>query len=403
MKYKLPDLSERRDVDRNAKKLTHEIAITLRKGGFSVSDIADQYQVSVNTVRRRLHGDLKKMGRPRGRYTQQAAQVALSNYDSKGWSSLPSEDQDRWVEEIYAILSKTEFPYPSLPDDPTLEYQKLCALEMGLTDGYIRPGSYRGLSLCYPFFPNRFEAVAASSRSARESWEKEKYLRRAIKYQLKVGDPVTPYRVLRAITMNTRTPSIFKPSTAKYLYDTYGNKGKVWDPCAGYGGRLLAAMVSGVHYTATDVEPQTIQGNVDLANFLGKSDQVSLHLRPAEDFDPPDGLDLVFTSPPYFEAEKYSTRENQSYIKHGGGLDSWLSGFLDPVIRKSFSKLKSGGVLVINIADVKRRGEVYPLVDSTKISAQDAGFLHEETLKMPLAKLNRDIDYEPVLVFRKSR
>ena len=39
-------------------------------------------------------------------------------------------------------------------------------------------------------------------------------------------------------------------------------------------------------------------------------------------------IDLVFTSPPYFNREEYSTHPEQSYIKYPNYQD-WLDGFLD--------------------------------------------------------------------------
>ena len=38
--------------------------------------------------------------------------------------------------------------------------------------------------------------------------------------------------------------SNFRPTAAKYIYDTYGGDGVTWDMSCGWGGRLLGALSS---------------------------------------------------------------------------------------------------------------------------------------------------------------
>jgi hypothetical protein len=401
MAYKVPTLTARKEGDRNAKALTPEKATTLYEGGMSLAQIAELYGVGTSTVRRRLDTlgvERRPMGRRRQSYSLDAATVALANFDSKLWKGLGKLEQGKWVDDIYAILSKTSFPYPELPEDPEREYEKLVQLKVSCEDGWIRPLSYAGLKLCYPFFPNRYKARYETRVSAFEGWHSEKHLRSAIRFQLRYGDPVVPHRVLKALTANCRTPTAFRPTVAKYIYETYCPEGgRVWDPCAGYGGRLLGALAVGVRYIATDVEPETIEGNRKLAEALGK--EASLHLSPAEEFDP-GKVDLVFTSPPYFDREQYSQRPGQSWI-HYGDLRSWVEGFLAPVVKTAWESLSSGQYLILNFADIKVKGGAVPLVAEAVSVAQGVGFTHTETLEMPLSRLNRNAASEPVLVFQK--
>lgn len=398
MAYKLPTDTLRRQQDRNAKQLTPATACELREGGMSVADIARHTGVGQSTVRRRLEssGAPKRMGRAR-EYTIKAAEVALRNYDSAEWATLGSEEQTRWVDEILSILRRAPFP-AELPMEAEQAREGLAGLrdlEVGLTDGEIRPKSWRCLRMCASFFPNRYKASRGKQRSAYEAWHLDRELWKAIEYQLRVGDPVVPYRVLRAVTMNCRTPSVYRPVYAKYVYQTYAPDGVVWDPCAGYGGRLVGAMAAGVRYIGTDVEPETVEGNQKLIEVLGGKHEV--HLSPAESFDPPK-VDLVFTSPPYYDRERYSQRAEQSY--KGRSVDAWLNEFLRPVIEKAYSVAP---VLAINIADLWTRKGTIPLEQHTIDLALETGFQHETTVKMPLAKLNRPKDraWEPILVFRR--
>ena len=403
MSYKIPEPSDRKLSYEKGRELTPDTARTLYDGGMSCTAIADLYDVSSSTVHRRIHkeGSPTRMGRPRSSYSRRAAKVSLENYDSSLWKHLPEGEQGQWVEEIYSILVKTPFPFPKPLSDVGVRFQKLEDKEVFLTEeSEIRPRTLFGVRLCDSYFPNRFKARYRDQMSAYEAWFDPKLLRRAIQIQLKGGDPVIPYRVRKAIQYQVRTPTIFRPGVAKYIYQTYAKPGdKVWDPCAGYGGRMLAALASGVHYIGTDIEPETVEGNQKLASNLGL--EAELYCHPAETFKVPDDVSLVFTSPPYFDREKYSDKKGQSWKKYGDSAAEWVDSFLKPVIREAYRSLVAGGTFALNINDLRdRRGDVTPLVDMTIEAAISAGFQHLHTLKMPLSNLSPR-DHEPVLIFRK--
>ena len=62
-------------------------------------------------------------------------------------------------------------------------------------------------------------------------------------------------------------------------------------------------------------------------------------------------VDCAFTSPPYFNVEKYSDEDTQSYVRYKN-IDSWNEDFLHKAIGKMIPTLKKDGILAINIADV---------------------------------------------------
>lgn len=329
----------------------------------------------------------RRVGQPK----RVSTPIDLSVYDPTKWPTLGSEDQDRWVDDIYRVLRFVPLPVstPLETNAANEDFLKVQSAEMTLQDGLIHPYRRVGINLCTSHFPNRYTARSGNRASALEAWHDEKLLKRAIRFQLKVGDPVLPHRVLRAVTMNCRTPTIFRPTVARFIYDRYCPKGgSVWDPCAGYGGRLLGALTVGVHYTGTDVEDATIKGNQELAVVLGHSQHVSLYCCPAEEFEPPP-VDLVFTSPPYFQQEQYAGGA-QSWKRYGT-IDSWVDGFLRPLLRKA----RVAPILVLNIADVRDD----PLVAITEKVASTEGWALREKMWMPLAALNRSKPKEPVLMF----
>jgi tRNA G10 N-methylase Trm11 len=162
----------------------------------------------------------------------------------------------------------------------------------------------------------------------------------------------------------------------------------------------MGAIAAGVHYIGTDIDHVTVDGNRRLAAAIGATD-VEVIQAAAETFDAPN-VDLVFTSPPYFDRERYSQADGQSWKKHGEGLDTWVDGFLRPVIQRAHKALSIDSYLVLNIDDLRERKVVIPLVARTIETAVSVGFNHVETLLMPLAAINRKSPSEPVLVFQKA-
>lgn len=405
MAYKRPQHSERREQDRNAKKLTPEKARELYNGGMSLTSIAKLYGVGRSTVHRRVYkdGSPKRMGRPRNSYSLRAAEEVLSNYDPGQYGGLSEENKKCWISEIFEILRKAPFPLTECwsAERAHEDLRKLCAVPVGTNEGVISSQSWRGTICCQSFFPHRYQSSWRGTKSAYQAWYEDDTLRSAIKYQLDHKDPVKPHRVLRALTMRCRTPGVFRPVVAKFMYETYCPKGgRTWDPCSGWGGRLMGAAAAGVHYVATDVEPETVEGNRRLADALGFKEH-TLVLQEAQTFET-SNIDMVFTSPPYFDVEHYGSSASQSF-RVFTKFEDWVAGFLKPVLERSFSVLKPGGVAAFNVANIHRRKEVFPLPDRTVEEAKGAGFVHETTLWMPLSGLNRSKERrrEPILVFRK--
>lgn len=212
----------------------------------------------------------------------------------------------------------------------------------------------------------------------------------------------------------------FPPLTARFLYERYlGGRDEaiVWDPSAGWGGRILGAMsvktdkygVKKLHYIGTDpnTDHNTTPGRTkyhELADFYNKTkpcgvfDEPETHtyeiyqcgsevMRDQPNFQKYKGkLDLVFTSPPYFAKELYSEDPEQSAIKFDT-YQTWVDGFLRPTLETAAEWLKPGGYILWNIADAKFGGEMLPLEGDSRKIMESLGLQYVETLKMALAQM----------------
>jgi hypothetical protein len=259
----------------------------------------------------------------------------------------------------------------------------------------LRPYSSVGTTACASFFPLRYHARHKGAKSAWEAWHDDESFRKAIRLQLDSGHPTVPHRVLRALVMYHRTPSIFRPVVAKYVCQTFARDGVVWDPCMGYGGRLLGALSAGVSlYIGTDIEPSTVTGNQLIVQQLEASDRCRLTQHRAENFDPGVELDLVFTSPPYFDLESYGSSE-----VHYGSPQGWVRDFLRPVMRCAVERLKSGGHLVLNLPIKPVCGMRLDL--EAVAEGQVLGLMEGPTFWMPVRTFKGTLKGEPLLVWRK--
>jgi hypothetical protein len=253
----------------------------------------------------------------------------------------------------------------------------------------------------------------------------------------------------------------FPPLTAKLIYEKYTQEFlgediiNIWDPSAGWGGRLLGALSCDtaygkrkIHYIGTDPnKDHTLNDGSGLtkydnfANFYNSKTNRAyglfthkntweIHQCGSEVFKNTEAFEkyknnvsLVFTSPPYFAKEVYSDDAEQSCHKFTE-YESWRDDFLKPTIETAFELLKPGGYLIWNIADAKFGKETLPLEEDSCNIMKSLGMVHVETLKMSLAQMpggNRvDSDtgrptsknfckvnggmwlkYEPIFVFRK--
>jgi len=327
--------------------------------------------------------------------------TALLGGSSALWEHL--SESAKWTKVNDTLLGVRMKPFPVVPPNETELKKALTRIHKLVpyldAGRQIHPYSTIGTAACASFFPNRYHAKRQGDRSAWDMWHNDASLRKAIRLQLDSGHPTTPERVLKAVVMFSRTPSVFRPAVAKYVYENYCPKGGVvWDPCAGYGGRLLGAMAAGVgRYIGTDLEPETAQGNQALVDALECKTSCRIECADATTFDPGEALDLVFTSPPYFDLEVYGKKFEASL--RGSSVEQWVQSFLGSVVARAAQRLKSGGFLVLNLPQKPVGGLRLDLAMGPLV--QLAGLTPLEPVYMPVRSFKKGMKREPLLVWQK--
>jgi len=327
---------------------------------------------------------------------------------------MNSDQLDEYVEKIFQYYRSTGFPFYKTDDDYRIaEYNKLKAYNYNnlIKDGVVQQ-TMHGLGLAWSFFPHAFAVKCSNKISPMDAFNDDEIFRKVIRKRLQMGTYMSDSGIMKMLRLYTGVQAVsnFRPTAAAAIYDRYAWHGKVWDMSAGWGGRLLGAAISTVHtYIGTDPSVATYFGLIDIKYLLlQKLDlymDIVLHPEGSEDYIPEkESLDLCFTSPPYFDLEKYSNEYTQSYLKYPE-KNQWVEGFLRKTFENCHYGLRSGGHMAINIADPKRKKDI-SLESETIRVAKKCGFKLKETLKLALSNpvmSNKQsaFKYEPIFVFRK--
>jgi hypothetical protein len=260
----------------------------------------------------------------------------------------------------------------------------------------------------WTYFPHWIDVKYKDNKTLLELWNDDNKLfsliEKTFNYEKKYGNNTITTNRLRQnskVYLLKQSVSNFRPSVAKFIYNKYGNNGIVWDMSCGWGGRLFGFLTSDCKkYIGTDPSTKTFLGLLSMKkDFEFVKKDIEIYDKGSEDFIPNENsLDLCFTSPPYFDTEKYSDCKKQSY-KRFNKIDDWLNLFLNKTIKNCYFGLKKGGYLIINISNTK---EVNILEEKTKEFAEKVGFNFINELRMELSSISGNgVKYEPIFIFRK--
>lgn len=251
---------------------------------------------------------------------------------------------------------------------------------------------------------NRLRCRGYNSKSPLEIWEKEEFLRKVdwifssfaeerAEKGIRRGDYTGTFR------LRSYTATQFRPQVAKAFMDLYATGGVVLDISCGWGDRLAGFYASRAHqYIGGDpnracfpiylaqalayerwLDPRVVPTVERFVTTKGHdafrvtgTKIVTIVCGPAEDIDWPVQVDLIFSSPPYFNTERYAAEQgpeasaDQSWSRYLT-IEAWQNGFLYPAVDRARAVLRPGGVLALNIADPtvgEQRNEICdPLMD----------------------------------------
>ena len=216
-----------------------------------------------------------------------------------------------------------------------------------------------GANILTQFFPEILDVVKSGKASPRDFFKDDKrllgYCRNVLKY---CTSPLEMFKMM-SFRGSSRCYN-FRPATAKTIYELYGKDNcKVLDTSSGFGGRLLGFFTAKNTSEYVGIDPNTADSCNKFIEFMqmrfGLNKKAYVNKIGSEDFtienypQYENYFDISFTSPPYFDIERYSDDITQSHIKFNT-YDLWVDGFYRNTIYNSCNALKLDGVFAVNIS-----------------------------------------------------
>ena len=333
--------------------------------------------------------------------------------------NIKSIDIEYGIEVIFNYYRRFGFPHYTIRDDEKYDHiKKLKKFDVGtiLKDNKIVQ-TMHCLRLAWTYFPHFWEVRCGSAKKSpmeiflnddtlkstiRKTWNFELKHYKGEEGREKNKFHENRFRQSIKIYSGTQSVSNFRPTAAKLIYEKFGGE-TIWDMSCGWGGRLLGFLSASntKHYIGTEPSSKTYDGLLKMRkdfSYLGK--RVDIYKLGSEEYKPKkESIDLCFTSPPYFDTEKYSDEGTQSFKKFPTE-DGWVNGFLKKTIENCYYGLKKDSYMLINIANTPK----YKFIeDETVRISKELGFTQEDTVQLTLSSvMGAGYKYEPIFVFKKE-
>ena len=334
-------------------------------------------------------------------------------------NDIKNVDIEYGIEVIFKYYRKHGFPHYTIREDEKYDHlKKLRKFNVNtiFEDNKIIQ-TMHCLRLAWTYFPHFWEVRCGGAKMSpmeifldddklkstiRKTWNFELKHYKGEEGRDKNKFHENRFRQSLKIYSGTQSVSNFRPTAAKLIYEKFGGD-VVWDMSCGWGGRLLGFLSASntKQYIGTEPSSKTYDGLQKMVkdfSYLGK--QVNIYKLGSEEYKPIEkSFDLCFTSPPYFDTEKYSLESTQSFIKFPTE-NEWVNGFLKKTIQNCYIGLKNNRYMLINIANTPK----YNFIEKETVRiAKELGFVQEDTLQLTLSSvMGAGYKYEPVFVFRKE-
>tara|TARA_R110002012_G_scaffold315870_1_gene530242 strand:- start:1136 stop:2200 length:1065 start_codon:yes stop_codon:yes gene_type:complete len=327
-------------------------------------------------------------------------------------NNINDVDIEDGVEIIFKYYREHGFPHYTVREDEKYTHmKKLRKFDVSniFIDNQIIQ-TMHALRLAWNYFPHWVDVQCGSSKMPPIGYFNDDtmlkgIIRKTWIWQLNYGaNKFTENRFRQCLKLyqGSQGVSNFRPTAAKVIYEKFGGD-VVWDMSCGWGGRLLGFLASSntKQYIGTEPSSKTYDGLLKIKkDFSYLRKQVNIYKLGSEEYKPlKESLDLCFTSPPYFDTEKYSLESTQSFVKFPT-KNKWVNGFLKKTIQNCYNGLKENKYMLINIANTPK----YKFIEEETVRiSKELGFVQEDTVQLTLSSvMGAGYKYEPIFVFRKE-
>ena len=205
-------------------------------------------------------------------------------------------------------IQPKQFPYKDYSATELLDdFNKLLKIDPAKQRALV------GLRLVEHFHPSIWACNVKNRLSPLEAWQHpdilEKVALNRSKYLRKDIADLSVFDIRNGLTVSKIAPrvSVFSPVMAKYLISKYLNEYKsIFDPCAGFSGRMLGALSLNKPYFGQDINSITVDESRQLYAFLSSRAKIAnAVLRLNDSLYGTGEYECLFTCPPYADKENW--------------------------------------------------------------------------------------------------
>ncbi len=241
--------------------------------------------------------------------------------------TLSKEQREALVEPIFQMIRRDLPDFP-LPDDESKiekEWKRIQEFKPDISTNEIynnsSVGTYISKFFCKDFYSSKGEK---DKYTMQEVFNNDEMMRKLVWNRLGIGwfeeengsetfnlSPKMIIQGMRSMRYISHLTT-FKPTVAKYLTLKYSQPGDIiYDYSAGWGARLLSAAACVRQYIGIDpLTTPDLQRMVDYLKLPG----ITLLQMGSEDYTNYENtVDFSYSSPPYFNQERYSEDNSQCY------------------------------------------------------------------------------------------
>ena len=342
-----------------------------------------------------------------------------------------NHSKEEVIELLHTLVESFYMPMPlrAISKEEAIEdFKNLCSLDSTKTiqdgpfysrypyqykylDKYVETSSTGNRSSDYFHQYSRFLCDSINAPSPYRTWTIRKFRTGLFNSLWTLKCKEVNFRVLRGcIGLRKYIAAQFRPSAAKALYE-YFNSENVLDFSSGWGDRLAGfhAAKCTKSYIGIDPNARLMKGYKAQCEFYNTGKECKFIESPAEEVDfsiYSDKFDTIFTSPPYFIVERYTSEGNQSWKRYKK-IDDWKEKFLYAVLEKITPTLKKDGYLIVNISDVYCNHTINKICDDMNRKIESLGYTYVGGMgyrmnKRPNSKAGGvGIFAEPIWIWKK--
>jgi len=193
--------------------------------------------------------------------------------------------------------------------------------------------------------------------------------------------------------LRLKHPAMFPAALAARLIECFAAPGDrvVLDPFAGLGSTLVAAAQAGIQ--GIGIELNLEYADIARGRLLEAGGSLALlHVADARDLSryvAPESVDLVITSPPYWDIlTRRRTADGKALRNYGRAsadigriaeYDDFLAA-LEQVFAQVLVALRPGGYCIVVVMDLRKHGRLYPFHSDLARRLQSVGFLYDDLI-----------------------